>query len=559
MPPEVQEKFGVLAAFAKMEEKMVILGVAKSQSTQRATSISKLLADITSIEWLSLIDPSNVIVGTQRNDTLSAKAEGDIVFGLAGNDELSSTFNRTALVGGSGSDKLTTKITVPLQGAQPVHGLAIQSGGTGNDTLCAIVTLQGGDVTVQDRDLTAKVLLDGGHGNDVITAKANVALPVFANVSVTTRVLGGSGNDTINAVADASGALDGNFAKNSVDGGSGNDCITARAQTEFNGFTAKAINVLCGGNGNDVLDASAKGVSNDTELVSNTLHGGRGDDVLRAFNLTDSNSGAPVGINELWGDKGNDVLKATHFTDGENTITDVTNRLDGGKGDDCLKAVSTAHGGFVLALNQLKGGNGKDVLTACLDVDAHGGRSIPDVNLYDVSNVLDGGSGNDHLKAVLSVKAFPFVTDDSRAENCLNGGSGNDTLLATVASGSVGASFLNGGSGNDQLTVFGGSENVLKGGDGKDTLTGGIGNDDLIGGSGDDQFIFVLQNGHDTADFQKGKDVIDLTALAAIDIHNFGDLDIELSGGNSIIHFDVDNDLTIAGVSNLSASDFWFA
>lgn len=536
----------------------MVLSETKSQSAQRATSTSKLLADLATIEWLSLIDPSNLIVGTHRNDTLRAKAEGDIVFGFTGNDDLSSTFNRTALVGGSGKDTLTTKIIVPLQCDEPVHGLAVQFGGAGNDILSATVRLQGGDVTVEDRDLTAKVLLHGGQGNDIITAKANVALPVFGTVTIANSVLGGSGNDTINAVADTRGALDGNFAKNAVDGGSGNDHITAHAKTEFGGFTAKAINVLKGGNGNDVLDASAKGVSNDTELVSNTLHGGRGDDVLRAYNLTDSNSRAPVGINELWGDNGNDILKATHFTDGENTITDVTNRLDGGNGDDCLKAVSTAHGGFVEALNRLKGGNGKDVLTACLDVEASGGRSIPGVDLYDVSNVLDGGSGNDHLKAFLSVTAFPFGTDDSRAENWLNGGSGNDTLWATVACGSVGASFLNGGSGNDRLTVFGGAENVLKGGRGKDTLTGGVGDDTLCGGSGADRFVFALLNGHDDiTDFQKGKDVIDLTALATID--DFADLDIESSGGSTVIHFDADNDLTIAGVNNLCASDFWFA
>lgn len=254
----------------------------------------------------------------------------------------------------------------------------------------------------------------------------------------------------------------------------------------------------------------------------------------------------------------NDVLEAIHSTDGENTITDVTNRLDGGKGDDSLKADSTALGGFVRALNDLEGGDGKDSLTARLDADAHGGPGFLELNLYDVSNVLNGGAGNDHLEAFLSVRADPNVTDDSRAENHLDGGSGNDTLVATVAPGSVGASFLNGGSGSDQLTVFGGSGNVLNGGNGKDTLTSGIGNDTLIGGSGADNFVFAPQNGHDTADFERGLDIIDLTAFAASNIHGFADLNIEVTGGSSVIHFDLNDDLTVA-VKNLSASDFWFA
>jgi Ca2+-binding RTX toxin-like protein len=578
-----------LRAFSQQEEKMRISGETKNQATQQATSTNQRLADLTTIGWLSLIDPvNNVIIGTMRNDTLSAQAEGDLVFGLAGDDDLSSAFNRTGLIGGRGHDALTTEVIIPVQGSEPVHGLAIQIGGAGNDALDATVTLQG--VDFQQRDLSIEVLLDGGDGNDVINAVANLVIPTFGNVTATTRVLGGRGDDIINAVADTRGAgllLD-NFAMNSVDGGSGDDHIRAQAETDLQGFFATAINVLDGGDGNDVLEASARGRSNVTEMVSNSLDGGRGDDVLRAFNLTDSNGALPVGINELWGDDGNDVLEATHSTDGENGITDVTNRLDGGKGNDSVTANATALGGRVLALNHLEGGDGRDTLTARLDAGALGGVPPVTPDLYDVSNVLNGGSGNDRLEAVLSVRASPGVTDDSRAVNRLDGGSGNDTLMATVvpgtfgflidspaenrldggsgndilvatvAPGAVGASFLNGGSGNDQLTVIGGSENILEGGEGKDTLAGGIGNDDLMGEGGADRFVFAPQSGSDTVDFEKGQDIIDLRPLAAV-ISSFANLDIEVVGQNSVIHFDNDDDLTVLGVTNLSANDFWFA
>lgn len=538
---------------------MVFFSGIKSLTTHWSMTISQRMADVATLEWLYLINPINIVIGSNRADVLGAKAQGDVVAGLGGNDALSSTFNRTALLGGDGNDKLTTKIVVPLQGAQDVHGLAIQSGDAGNDTLNAILSLRGGNVTLHDRDLTAKLFLSGGQGNDLISASANLVLPVSGNVTLENHILGGSGNDIIHAIADAHGALDNQVVKNCIAGGTGNDNITAQAKTEFNGSVAEAINVLSGGSGNDVLNASALGMSNATKLVSNTLYGGDGNDVLKAYNLTDSNSRAPVGINELWGGQGNDILKATHFTDGENTLTDVTNRLDGGEGNDNLSAVSTARGGFVTALNQLKGGEGNDALVTRLDADAHGGPGFPGRDLYHVSNVLDGGSGNDHLEAFLSVKTGFAAPDGSEAANRLYGGSGNDMLLATVERGSVGASFLDGGLGNDHLTVVGGSKNVLKGGDGNDILTGGVGNDTLMGGNGADRFDFALQNGHDTADFQKGKDIIDVKALAAIGIHHFGDLDIELTGGNSILHFDSSNDLTIAGVSNLGASDFWFA
>ncbi len=68
------------------------------------------------LDWLSLIDPSNsLIVGTGHDDVLSAQADGDIVLGFAGNDRLNSAFNRTALIGDSGNDTLTTNVVVPLR------------------------------------------------------------------------------------------------------------------------------------------------------------------------------------------------------------------------------------------------------------------------------------------------------------------------------------------------------------------------------------------------------------------------------------------------------------
>lgn len=526
----------------------------RTSGDTKGPAVQARLADFSTIGWLSLIDPvHDTISGTRRGDTLSAQAGGDIVLGLAGNDDLSSAFNRTALVGGKGNDKLTTEVVVPVSGSGPVHGLAIQIGDAGNDTLAATVTLQGGDI--RERDAIAEVLLDGGSGNDHIDAVANVALPTFGNVIVTTHVLGGSGADVIHAVADTRGAGGSdNFAMNFVDGGSGADHIMAQAETELVASHATAINVLYGGDGNDVLDASARGRSISTELVSNSLYGGSGNDMLRAFNLTNSDFGAPVGTNELWGDDGKDVLEATCSAVG-NGLTDVTNFLNGGKGDDTLVADITGNGGRVRALNQLEGGDGKDTLTAHLDVAAIGGG--PAIPSYDVANVLNGGSGNDRLEAFLSIA--PRFSDGSRAENRLDGGSGNDILVATVAPDSGPASsILNGGAGKDQLTVFGGSDNILNGGDGNDILTGGIGNDHLNGQGGADRFVFGLQNGHDTVDFQKGQDVIDLRALAAT-IGSFADLAIERVGANSVIHFDPDNDVTVLGTTNLSANDFWFA
>ena len=55
-----------------------------------------------------------------------------------------------------------------------------------------------------------------------------------------------------------------------------------------------------------------------------------------------------------------------------------------------------------------------------------------------------------------------------------------------------------------------------------------------------------------------GRDKIDLTAMAANNIDEFGDLNIEVAGSNSIIHFDANNSLTVVGVNDLAAGDFSF-
>ncbi len=508
-------------------------------------------------EWLARIDPINsTIIGTQYADVLSAEAERDAVFGLCGKDELSSTYNRTALIGGKGGDWLSTDVLALATSSDPVEGLAIQYGGKGWDKLDSKITLQSEAPPNSSQQFSAENLLSGGDDNDTIKAVANVAAVIFGNVTLKNKVLGGTGNDTIDVLADARGAIRDNVVRNCVDGGSGRDRIVAQAETEHDAMSATAINVLKGGSGDDFLDASARGRANGTELVKNSLRGEEGNDVLHAYNYTNSNSSSPVGLNELWGDSGNDVLEVKHEDSG-NWFIDITSRLYGGSGGDDLKAemVATSAGTMASALQHLDGGDGWDVLEARLTLHARGGTG-----LFDIANVLKGGDGNDRLEAYLDVDLYnPPENPDSLAQNRLDGGARDDTLIATVAAGSVGASILMGGSGNDRLTVIGGADNELSGGTGRDTLVSGVGSDHMDGGEDADRFVFAPLNGHDTMEFEKGVDRIDLKAYAASGIHEFADLDIDFVGDDSVIRFDANNDITVAGVVNLAADDFLFA
>src|SRR6476661_9279820 len=109
----------------------------------------------------------STILGTRHNDTLSALADGDIVDGLQGDDHLSSNFNRTALIGGTGNDTLTTDVAIsPMD----LHGIAIQDGGAGDDTLNVNIHWP----LISDFvDLTSEVTVSGGSGDDQINIIAS--------------------------------------------------------------------------------------------------------------------------------------------------------------------------------------------------------------------------------------------------------------------------------------------------------------------------------------------------------------------------------------------------
>jgi Ca2+-binding RTX toxin-like protein len=106
------------------------------------------------------------------------------------------------------------------------------------------------------------------------------------------------------------------------------------------------------------------------------------------------------------------------------------------------------------------------------------------------------------------------------AANILTGGPEPDTI-----SGNGGADTLNGLGGAD--TLFGGAGNdTLLGGNGDDRLSGDAGFDSMTGGAGRDVFVFnaaIAEIGSGTtagtrdliADFTRGEDIIDLSAIDA--------------------------------------------
>ena len=301
-------------------------------------------------------------------------ADGDRLLGLGGDDVLQSAFNHTGLFGGSGDDELTTRFAIVASGAEAVEAVAEQSGGTGNDTLSAETEARG-EGPLASGDATARNILDGGSGQDSITARAFVSR-TGGIVRASNTIDGGSGNDVIDAVAeiDQQTAPERSFASNVIRGGSGDDEITALADGDFDGFVTESTNTIRGDAGADTIEARAIVESNGGGEAFNTLDGGSGDDILDASTFTHSNQSSTSGRNAVVGGTGDDTITADHDTDGENGSTTLENLLDGGVGDDTIAATMTALA-LVAALgrNLLEGGAGDDELTASIVADSGGG------------------------------------------------------------------------------------------------------------------------------------------------------------------------------------------
>jgi Ca2+-binding RTX toxin-like protein len=405
---------------------------------------------------------------------------------------------------------LTAQALALAPGAQAATGTVVersgfdlytvfaQDGKTNNIRISTVGTPTGTNIVVEDsgdlvipgsdcvavnthrvecvRTANAQMIISGGDLDDIIT-----------NITPIPAVMqGGSGNDTITA-GDAPGGT-----QNILTGDAGTDTLTGGALSDRLSGGA-GIDRLLGGAGQDTLD------------------GGPGDDTMTGGLGTDtyvSSDTAADGADVMNGD-GSDISIYSSRT------TPVTVTLDGIANDG-----ATGEGDNNIGIQQVTGGNGRDVLTGNAETNLlRGGPG---------NDVLDGGAGTDGLSGDQGddiLEAGPGVTAGPTGtvpdNDLLFGGDGVDTVRylartvnlnislngqandgATGEGDNVGADVENvaSGSGNDTITGNA-SANRLAGGPGIDTITGGAGNDVLQGQNGDDTIDGVDQvSGNDSLD-----------------------------------------------------------
>jgi Ca2+-binding RTX toxin-like protein len=464
--------------------------------------------------------------GTNRNDTLKAIARSEQLFGLDGHDLITSLFNKTKLFGQGGSDTLTVELE-RSETDHPVTLFSTLSGGGGRDTLN--LTYKG----TSAKHVTMQADLDGGNGNDTIVVDVTAD---GSTADVTSRILGGAGNDRIEIRGSAlgwdyeSGTEWSSRLTNWVDGGIGDDTITAIA-TARDGKADYATNVIFGGDGNDRIYAE----TNDTligggadEYGTNEIDGGSGDDHIEAIASVNGNGGWHA-LNDISGGAGNDTIVATASAGSNDSAAIAENRIDGDDGNDIITMRTSAGLGLSTVRASVTGGDGNDTVISTAfggdyGIDAklgfEGGlgndriESSLTVDGYEVSRIekvvnrLEGHDDNDTLIARLESRpAGEPYTPRINAVNRLDGGSGADVMESTILG--LGRSIFNGGSGADLLKVDGGQNNLLSGGSGRDRLFVGSGTDKLIGGGAVDDFVFDVtkdQGSNRILDFEGDRD-----------------------------------------------------
>ena len=515
-------------------------------------------------------DGNDVIAGGRGNDTAQLGAGddtfvwnpgdgSDTVDGQAGSDTLvfngaiiaetmsiSANHGRVSLVRDIGT------VTMDLDNIE--H---IQLNALGGADKITVNDLTGTDVTQVTVDLGTndmaadQVTVNGTNGSDQInvvataTGVAVTGLPAQVNIDHPEAgdfltVIGGAGNDTINASSLPAGVIG-----LTIDGGAGNDTITG----------SQGNDVLRGGDGNDTVvggrgaDTAFLGNGNDTF----TWNPGDGSDVVEGQAGTDTLVFNGADINEKF-----DISANGQRVGLTRDVGTITMDLDGIENIQ-LNALG---GADTITVNDLTGTAAKQVN---IDLSGTVGSGQGDGAADNV--ILNGTAGDDTVTVAsngagvvvngLAAKVTLAGTEGALDQLTVNGAGGNDTINASALKAGQINLMINAGVGDDRII----------GSQGDDTVFGAQGNDTALLGAGNDTFVWNPGDGSDTVDGQAGTDT--LVFNGAIINEN---IDISANGGLArltrdigTITMDLDNvetiDVNAKGgadtitVNDLSATD----
>ncbi len=452
---------------------------------------------------------TDTIIGSNGADVILGAGGADVLKGGLGDDTfahngaLNTAQSTDTVDGGAGWDKLLAQAASTVIGVSSMTSIEeISTGGFSGVSLVASSTAD----TIDLRNIVvtgALSLIDLRGGDDVFYGTAGADI-----------VDGGTGNDVIDT-GDGDDVIQ--MATNNgwdvVRGGAGYDKIVVTAHSVWVPFDFQGIEEvvglsntsIMGTTGNDTIDMSGVVVTN----VS-TINGNSGDDTIYGSNGADTLFGG-AGFDVLYGGNGDDRFTYTTLVE-----ADV---VHGGAGYDTLAGTSTS--------------------------------AIISVSAMDGVEAITGG-GNTGVRF--------FATDDANVFD-----------LTNIAVSDISYFALQGGD-----DTFIGSASA-------DYIYGGLGADTLRGGGGADMFAYRSTQeaaGDVIGDFVSGQDKIDLSIIDAVPVGggggneaftfigtgNFtgsqGQLKYTVVSNGVVVSGDASGDgvadfnITVLGVSSLSASDF---
>lgn len=169
------------------------------------------------------------------------------------------------------------------------------------------------------------ISLDAGDGNDKVT--------IARQLKVTTGILGGGGNDTLNG-GSGMDLIEGGDGDDLIHGGAGNDLLYGDGGNDT--LLGQAGNDTIGGDANEQLWFKGEAMP-DLQAGNDVVNGGDGDDWLLGGLGSDTITTASNGMDTFTGGDGKDIIDArtqyTYNANGdaspvsgtEDTITDLSN------------------------------------------------------------------------------------------------------------------------------------------------------------------------------------------------------------------------------------------
>jgi Ca2+-binding RTX toxin-like protein len=412
-------------------------------------------------------DGSDVVEGQAGTDTLIFNGAN-----VAERIDISANGQRVRL------SRDIANITMDLDGVERIQVNALGSADTitvndltGTDVKQVAIDLSSPAGSGQGDGAADTVTVNGTAGNDHISIASNgssvVVNGLAAQVTITGAepgndsllVDGGAGNDTITASALKAGQIN-----LTIRGGAGDDTIVGSAGND----------VVIGGTGNDV---ASLGAGDDTFIwnpgdASDTVQGQAGFDTLR-FNGSNIGEQIDISANGRRARLSRDVANVTMDLNGIERIQ--------------LNALG---GADTVTVNDL---TRTDVTQVAIDLGAQpgtaGGDGAADTIVINATNGNDAitVTNNNGVVTISGLAEEVTITNFEAADRIVINGLGGDDAI--TASGLTGMLFTaNGGDGNDVLVGSPGND-ILTGGNGDDVLIGGPGQDVLDGGPGNNILI----------------------------------------------------------------------